>query len=272
MRLLTQNEVCERALRKIGATAIRSAGSRAEEMAEARYWLDMVIGHLGARKRTWWLVQKTGTFPLLPNVPTYDLNAALGPNLAPGGVQFVVGVWISTPQNLGPNAYPPVGVSDYPSSPGLTYPTDAANDVGTWEANGELHLPMLAREEWQGVQTPQLGTPQFCYVDRQAKPTISFSPVPDTGGPYTANVIFQSYTPDFVSPIGNTNMAPLRQSWNLCIVSLLAKQLGNGPIRKLPKDEVDEMRREADQLLFDLEAYDDMEQADPKRAVFYNGV
>ena len=53
----------------------------------------------------------------------------------------------------------------------------------------------------------------------------------------------------------------------------LAAQIGNGPVRKLPADEVRDMKAEAGGLLTDLEAYEDHEQAnEPRRVEFYGGI
>lgn len=270
MRLFSQNEVCERALRKIGAFAIRSSGARPEELSEARYWLDMVVGHVAARKRTWWLVPTTGQFTLVPGVANYDLNQVLTPAQAPSGVQFVIGVQVL-----------PVGVAALGSARtsggtiGSTWmaPVDDEFDTPSYGANDYLNLPLVRREEWETLFDPtQTGNPQFCHVDRQQNPSITFAPVPDSAGPYVVRVLFQSYSPDFVSPQGNTKLAPMRASWNLWLVTALARELGNGPIRKLPKDEVTEMDAEARRLLFELESYDDHEQTGPGRTVFFNGI
>lgn len=270
MHILTQNEICERALRKVGATAIRSAGSRPEEMKEARYWLDMLMGHIAARKRTWWLVPKTATVVLTPQTWSYDLNQLLGPAQNAGGIQAVVDVWLGTQGIVGPDAYPNV--------PGWLPATDGEQQMPTYGPNGLLRLPIVRRQEWEGVQVVELpggtqyGAPRFVYIDRADKPTIQFSPAPDSGGPYTIRIVFQTYSPDFAGAQGYTPLALARETWNLCIVTGLAKQLGNGPVRKLPADEVREMQIEFDHLLLDLEAYDDEEQAGPGRVIFNNGI
>lgn len=271
MRILTQNEICERALRKIGATAIRSAGARPEEMNETRYWLDMLMGHVGARKRTWWLVQNTATAVLTPGIWNYDLATLLGPRTTAGGIQAIVDVWIGDNGTPGTDAYPNVG--------GWQPEEDDEGTRPLVERNGLLRLGNLRRQEWEAVQVvdlpdnvKQTGRPQFCHVDRNDKPSISFSPCPDDGGPYTIRVLFQSYSPDFVSAQGNTTLARARETWNLCIVTGTAREIGNGPVRKLPADEVREMKMEFDSLLTDLENYDDEEQAGPGRVAFWNGL
>ena len=270
MRIMSENEICERALRKIGATAIRSAGSRAEEIAEAKYWLDMEIGHIAARKRTWWLVPQTAVFTLTPNVWSYDLNQVLTPQQSLNGIQAVVDIWLATSGVAGPDQYPNI--------PGWLPVSDDSGVFPEVEPNGLIRLGHVRRQEWESVQVVELptgtqtGSPRFYYVDRADRPTLKVSPCPDTNGPYTLRVLFQTYSPDFVSAQGNVRLAMLRQTWNLCIVTRLAHQLGNGPIRKLPADEVRDMMAEGNSLLTDLEAYDDEEQAGPGRVSYYDGV
>jgi hypothetical protein len=359
VRLLTTDEICERALRKIGATAIRSAGSREAEVAEAKYWLDMVVGHIGARKRTWWLVPATATFVLRPYVWAYDMNQILGPRQANNGIQSVVDVWIGS-RGEG-------GVDAYPNTPGWQPARDDEGVGPRIEPNGLIRMGHVRRQEWEGIQvvdlpplpgcgiptlppwwppppgtdlppwwwgegcgappwcapgasppwppcpldwTPpadfvppdgcrpiicppgvppwqpsepplpffhpagrtQFGRPQFAYIDRGDKPKLFVSPCPDSRGPYTIRVLFQTYAPDFVSAEGNTRQGLLRDTWNLCIVTQLAHRIGNGPVRKLPADEVRDMKDEAASLLLDLEAYDDEEQAGPERIAYFDGI
>lgn len=271
MRILTRNEICERALRKIGATAIRSAGSRAEEVEEASYWLDMLMGHIAARKRTWWLVPNTAEFTLTAGVWNYSLDQILGPTQAAGGVQAIIDVWLANANGA--------GIDSFPDVPGWIPLQDDEGTHPTYEVNGLLRLGVLRRQEWEGIQSvdlptqnPQTGSPRFCYIDRGEKPSISFSPCPDAGGPYTIRALFQTYSPDFVSAQGINPLAMARETWNLCIVTGLARQLANGPVRKAPADEIRDMKEEYLSLLLDLESYDDEEQAGPGRVAYNSGI
>lgn len=342
MKILTENEVCERALRKIGATAIRSTGPREAEMTEAAYWHDMVIGHLAARKRTWWLVPNTVTRVLRPFTWNYELGQFLLPNGGVNGVQAVIDVWIGSAGG--------VGVDAYPNTPGWRPPRDDMDVGPDVELNGLVRLGKVRRQEWEGVQVvdlpfplggnvvppttqpwwppppgtqwwldywpescgvrppwclpdacwpwseppadwcppwdcqppfwcflpaggrTQYGKPNFVYIDRGPKPSISFSPAPDAGGPYTVRILFQTYSPDFVSGQGYTSQSQMRETWNLYRVTALAAQIGNGPVRKLPADEVNDMKKEAASLLTDLENWDDDEQAGSGRVTFFNGI
>ena len=237
-RILTVNQFCERALRKIGSYSINDAGARSEEMEEARWWLDMMVGHLAARKRTWWKVPATALLTLREGVQEYSLDAELAP-VSANGEQFVIQVFL--------------------------------DDATTGDAIQEISL--RSRSEWEELDDRQrAGQPEFAYIDRMRSPTLRLSPVPDAARSYRLRVVFQSYSPDFTALAWNNRAdTDIRQSYNLYIVTALAAQIGNGPVRKLPADEVRDMKQEAGSLLTDLEAYEDHEQANEPRMVQFHG-
>ena len=256
--LLSIEQICERALRKIGAWAIRSSGGRPEELQEARYWLDMVVGHEASRQRTWWLVPASGTFTLTAgNAGPYDLTSVLGAST--DGIQFVIEVIIF----------------------------DAVSGLDI------VNLPLMRRQEWETriigpdnrpdpVESARLldtsvvpmpsdppGVPQMCYVNRDQRPTIEFYPGPDSNRTYGARVVFQSFASDFTKNLPLDKTYKLRTSMNLWIVTALAAQIANGPVRRLPSDEVKDMKTEAQVLRDDLEAYENQEQASEPRRISY---
>jgi hypothetical protein len=239
-RILTVNQFCERALRKIGAYSINDDGARPEEMEEARWWLDMVVGHLAARKRTWWKVPATATLTVRAGVQEYDLGAELNP-ISANGEQFIIQAFL--------------------------------DDATTGEAIHEVSL--RSRRDWEELDDRQrAGVPENAYVDRTRSPTLRLSPVPNDARSYRLRVVFQSYSPDFTAMAWNNRAdTEIRQSYNLYIVTALAAQIGNGPVRKQPADEVRDMKQEAGGLLTDLEAYEDHEQASvPEQVQFYGGI
>lgn len=240
-QILSVADYCKRALRKIGSYSINDAGAEPEEMEEARFWLDMIVGHQAARKRTWWLTPTTATFALETGTQEYDLDAMLAPTASARGEQFVIQAFL--------------------------------DDADTGEAIHEISL--RSRREWEETEQRQrTGTPDCAYVDRQQSPTMLVSPVPDATRSYQVRLVFQSYSPNFAGMAWNNRTGTaMRSSWNLWLVTALAAQIGNGPVRKLPADEVRDMKQEAGSLLTDLEAYEDHEQAnEPHRVQFYGGI
>lgn len=264
--LFSIGEICERALRKIGAFAIRSSGARPEEVEETRYWLDMVISHQTSRMRTWWMVPSSGTFPLTAGIPSYDLNAALGTAQAPDGLQFIINTYLyntATGQDI--HELPQLRRQEWESR-FLVGPTTSLQDYDTAPENPY---------QWgydSGAPSINPGVPTVCYIDRQQKPTIQVSPTPDAAQPYGIRVLFQSLSTDFADqnrPL-NDRTYKLRTAWNLWVITATAAQIANGPVRKLPADEVADMKKEAMELRNDLEAYENQEQANEPRRVFYH--
>lgn len=258
MRILSIAEVCDRALRRIGATAIRATGSRKEEVDEARYWLDMVVGHQAAREATWWLVPASATFALTAGIDTYDLASVLGATQAPTGIQSVTMVMLydtATAVDIHE-----VGIVSRREFELRAVPDDepVVDSPWMWDRNGS------------GVAiTP--GPPRMCYVDRAQSPTIQFSPAPDSSRDYGARVVFQSYSSDFTAETPNDRTFKIRSTWNLWMVTALAAEIGNGPVRKLPADEVKDLQRQARNLRIELEAKDQHEAAKvPARVRFNN--
>lgn len=238
-RLLEIREICERALRRIGAYAIRSSGARPEEIEETRFWLDMVVGHVAARRRAWWLVPVTGTFPLLPGQAHYNLTDKLGAQ-APDGVQFAISAYL--------------------------------HDVATGR---ELHeVSLVRRQDYEAIEDKaRQGEPEVAYIDRNNRPSLTIHPVPDAHRQYSLRLVFQSFGSDMTRTASIDKSYAIRRSWNLYLVTATAAQIANGPVRKLPADEVKDMKEEAEKLLFDLETYDGDEQAnEPQRTDYNDGI
>jgi hypothetical protein len=257
--LLSVGEICDRALRKIGAYPTRSSGARADDSEEARYWLDLVVAHEAARSRMWWLVPSAATFPLVSGTASYDLSQQLGGSQAPNGIASVVSI--------------------------ILYNADTGADIHS--------VPMLRRQEFEARNLPQggthdspwewsssglgmgassetTGTPTICHIDRAQAPTIRFAPTPDDGLNYGVRVVFQGYSEDFVRASVDQRTLSLRSSWYMWLVTALAAELGDGPVRKLPADEVRDMKQDARGLRGDLEAYDAEETATTSGVVRYH--
>lgn len=237
---LSTNDVCDRALRKIGAYAIRSSGARPEEVAEARSWLDMLVGHLVGKKRTWWRAPRAATFTLTAGTKEYDLVAMLGTS-APDGIEFVIAAQLLD------------------------------------ETGQRLHdVTIMQRQDYEAVVADPPDSampPERCYISRDQKPVLFFVEAPDDVQTYTLRVLFQSYAPNLVEGRGNAKLTEFRTSYNLYLVTALAALIGDGPVRKLPADEVKKMQTDAASLLKDLEAYEDFEQdGGDGRVKFYGGI
>lgn len=229
-RLLTVRDVCERALRKIGAYSIRDTGARADEMDEARHWLDMVIGHVASLKRTWWLVPSTLRLTLTPATAAYNLRTTLSDEPA---VQHVVALHVV--------------------------------DLAT---NQNRPLPILRRTEWEGRDKHLPAGPACAaWIDRTRDPVLHLHPAPPSPVAQAIDVTFQRFAPDRSGGTWTQRLDEIRDGWNLYLVTALAAEIGDGPVRKLPGDEVRAMKMDAKRFYEELLAYDDHEQADEPRLV-----
>lgn len=262
--VLSVEETIERSLRQIGAFAIRSSGARPEEVKEARYWLDFIVGHEASRQRAWWLVPASATFPVAAGsgAAPADLTALVGSAQAPNGIQFIIGA--------------------------VLYDTVTGLDIH--------ELPIVRRQEWEqrtllpgvgldGWQTRSLidsppspsppdppGTPSFCYIDRGQKPSFQCYPTADKVRSYGVRLLFQGYASDFVGIAANSRQHSLRAAWNLWTVTALSAELADGPIRKAPADEVAEFRQRAMVLRNELEEYENQEVSQDRRIQYFNGI
>lgn len=232
-RQLSVAQVCERALRKIGAFSIRDTAARTIEMAEAREWLDLVIGHVSSLKRTWWMVPSTARLTLASGTTAYNLRENLAD--APA-VQHVVALYSV---NLTTNERDPIAI--------------------------------CRRQEWEERDaTLAAGRACMAWIDRSRDPVLHLHPAPPDPVTEAIDVVFQSFAPDQARGTYTQRIEEIRDGWNLYLVTALAAEIGDGPVRKLPQDEVRGMRRDAQRLYDDLAAYDDHEQADEPRLVSPN--
>lgn len=233
-RTMEVREVCERALRKIGTYSIRDTGADAAELAEARHWLDMVVAHVTTgRRRTWWLVQQTIPLTLEAGVIAYDLTDLMS------GASPISHV---------------IKVTAVETQTGRRTPVD-----------------IVRRWMWEERDISESGPPAMVYIDRGTEPTLNVWPIPTSPVTHSLDLVIQRESPDLVTGVVTEQMAAFRNAWNLYLVTALAAQLGNGPVRKLPQDEVRDMQAEAERLLRDLEAFDAHEQAnEPRRIMFHD--
>ncbi len=220
--------ICERALRKIGAYSIRDTGARTDEMDEARHWLDLVVGHVASMKRTWWLVPGTARLTLTAGTTAYGLRTLL-----PGApaVQHVVALHTV--------------------------------DLTTGQRDPLL---IARRQEWEdrdGTLGPDDAV--MAWIDRTRDPVLNLYPAPPSPVRQAIDVTFQAFAPDQTIGTFTQKIQMVRDGWNLFLITRLAAEIGNGPVRKLPQDEVRELQMSAMRLYDDLAAYDDHEQADEPR-------
>lgn len=232
-RLLTQREICERALRKIGSYSISDTGARGPELEEANRWLDLVIGHVTSIRRTFWMIEETETMTVTAGQEAYLLRTAMA---------------------SGPRVQSLVTIKR----------VDLVSGHRT-------EIPLARRLEWEerdGTITD--GEPQMAFYDRTRDPTLHIYPPPPDPVTYSVDVVFHGLSPNLVSGNVNASLDAWRDNWNLYLITALAAELADGPIRKAPGDEVKALRADAKRLYEELVDYDGGERADEPRRVAYN--
>lgn len=236
-KTLSNREVCERALRKIGAYSMIDDEADPDELEEATYWLDMVIAHTVGSHHCKWLVPANIPLALTAGEVSFDLQDRAGTNWPIDGIFFPLHGFVRDATG-----------HDEPVKIERRVIYDAIDDK---DASGR---------------------PVLVYIDRTLKPQVFVHPVPAESG-LALHLTGQRLSPDLAAK-GNTasniNAATdLRATWNLWAVMALAHRIGAGPVRRLPADEVREMREEAERLLLDLNAFDNREHAGEYRGLAF---
>ena len=234
---LPVRSVLERSLRKIGAYSMMDTGADPDEMEEAGFWLDIVVSHLTATNRRLWLVPATITLPLTAQKIKYtqDELKALDPSFPANGLQF---------------------------------PHHATVSDGSSESDVEI----IKRLAYDDLPRKDLGgKPTAVYIDRQTEFDLFVHPVPqvptqDNPLTYTLKLVGQRFNDQLSietnSPVALERQTELRRGWDLWAVLALSAEIGDGPIRKLPGDEVERMNKRAAQVLQDLSKHEDEEHDD----------
>lgn len=231
---LTVREICESALRKIGAVGIYEDPDP-ELMFLAGRWLDMIVGHVaGNRRRTYFLIQPI-QIPLVADTRAYVIKDSA-----------TDGTW---------------------PEPGLHFP------VAAWVTQGDddhrYDVEIVGKRDFDDLADPsETGRPTCCYIDRLYNKTVYVWPVP-ADADYTLHVTAQRFSNDLTlekrsdramkQPERAMDLTP---TWNLWAVTALAAQLGGGAVRRLPDGEVRDLQQQASDLLGDLDGFEDQEHGD----------
>jgi hypothetical protein len=211
--------ICELALRQIGAIPITESATQGPELDQAIYWLDLLVAHHVAVNRVLHLVPSTLALPISAGVKDYDITntaAAAEPN---NGVQFPIQASLRDP---------------------------FGNDTP---------LSIVSRSEYEEIaDKDSSGTPDRVYINRLDQPKMSVYPVLATASTpgYTIQLVVQAFSKDLTVSRGAQVTHEMRTAWQLWMVLALAIRLGSGPVRKLPKSEIDDLKAEATEMLKDL--------------------
>jgi hypothetical protein len=231
--ILRARQVAERALRLIGAYSINETAARAEYVDEALYWLDMIQAELAGTVQCFWLLTETLSFDLTAATVDYDLETLLSGDWPAEGIEYVVNAWLE-------------------------------NEVGS-----RFPLEIKRRRDFENVSTPDLtGTPEWLYIDRTATPTVRTYPtLSDTSQTWSVKLVIQKQAPIIagVGPVPKTDAGEsietgLPAAWNRYAVYALGADIGNGPVRKLPLQSIEDYRQQAAIAMTRMQEFQNREQ------------
>jgi hypothetical protein len=218
-RLLTAKEICERSLRAIGEFPLSESAASPEQLREAMFALDLILGELAGTTRLFNLVTANLSVVLTNGTTEYVLSSALGADLPLDRVQFPVLAWLE-------------------------------------DTDGNRRDVLIAtREKFEAVSKgTDSGEVCMIHIDRTVTaPTLRIYKTPATTDTttWTLKLVVQTYAPN-VAPGGVTGSTPsgsvlhgFHQAWQRWMVLQLNIDLGSGGIVKLPQASLNNWRTEA---------------------------
>jgi len=225
-KLFSAKKICEMALEKIGALSINDESADPNELSRALHWLDLIMAELAGVERCWWLVPAAVTMPLTASTASYDIQGTVGASSPADGIQF---------------------------------PYKAKLNDG----NGNFsEVKIIDRTEYEELTQPEAsGTPTHCYIDRAIVPTMKVYPVPgSTMTGYSIDLAVQSFAPDFATD--GRKATGLRAAWQAWAIEELASKIGAGPVRRLPRAEIGDLKSDAELSRSRLLAFENREHDD----------
>lgn len=225
--LLTAREISEKALRKAGVLSINDDAAEGPELAETLGWLDLIVAELAGTERCFFFIPDTLSIPLSADTPSYDLDGTLGADGPADGIQFPIFATIATIDNNG----------------------------------SETPIEIVRRRQYEELaKKATTGTPDRIFIDRLNDPKMFVYPVPGTGASGLAiKLVVQTFAPQYRLSQSGNKATGLRAAWQLWAITKLAAEIGDGPVRRLPKSEVDSFRRDAEVSLNRLTAFENRE-------------
>ena len=131
----------------------------------------------------------------------------------------------------------------------------------------DTELTLLSRRQYEDVADKTAeGRVCSAYIDRLAVPTIHLIKVPSEI--IQIRVVGQADAPNVSAEKGETRHG-FPKSWQRYLEYRLAIDLGEGPIRRIPDGELEDMNRTAERLRIRLMSYSGLEQVAHPRTIAY---
>lgn len=122
-------------------------------------------------------------------------------------------------------------------------------------------------EELQQEQ-PSLDIPENLYVERKDNGLMYPYGVPSVSG-YKLHIRGRKFSGDLTADGGST-ATEFAEAWSLCLVDLLAFNIGKGPVTKLPNADLDRLERSGNKMQRALVAYNQHESVRKPRQTQYH--
>ena len=223
-------EIATDALMKINEITPNDPAADATSLALAISWLDMALAHHLSTNYFWFLIPDQFTIALTAGDNDYDLLAELG---------------ASWPQD------------------GLIFPIEAKLIDDAGNPHG---VDIIRRDKWDDLDQTTTGPPDKVYFDRSSKLTLVMRvhPMLATGVTgWSIRLTAQRYGTRLTGGGQNPSvLTDLSAAWNLWATTMLAAELGDGPIRRLDNTTITRWKGEAKQYLDDLKRFAGDQHAD----------
>ena len=216
-RLFSARDIAELALQRIGAYSPMDSAADDTEMRRALEWMELGISDLAGRKRCQWLIPATITFALEADTPSYVLADVMG------------------------SAVPSLGVA-------------YAISAKTIDANSaERNVDVIRRDDFEAfTDKTTSGDPDFVYLDRLVNDGMIYTyPVKTGSTALSLRLVVMTYPRSVLGPIGEAEPAGdvehgFDRTWQLWLVHSTAALIGAGPVRRLRKQDLDEIKEARD--------------------------
>jgi hypothetical protein len=140
----------------------------------------------------------------------------------------------------------------------------------TKDGSNRMPVELIRLKSYEELQSdnPSLDIPENAYVERRDGGLLYPYGVPSVAG-YKFIIRGRKYTGDLEQNGGSTATG-FAEAWNLCLVDLLAHNIGSGPITKLPRGELNDLLKEGERKKRLLMAYNNRENVQEPRFTQFN--
>lgn len=211
-RLFTVAQIAELALQRIGAFSVNDPQADAAEMERAIQWLEIAVSEFSGTEYSAVLEHETLIAALDPPASSYVLADLYGADWPDEDMAFAIRVQIRD----------------------------------TTAGTNDQEVQLINRQQYLDIENKsQTGLAQQAWIDRAGQPTIHLDRTPGATATYSLLLSFQTYNRDMMagSSEGQGNIAHgFKAEWQKWLILACACEIGDGPVRKLPVQELRELR------------------------------